>query len=142
MSTGGGSGYAPGDYNKNDKSMIDKLKDVVKPSKDKHSSSGPTATHPSTGEGEAYRSRPQEGIQQTQHQDTMPGGTGMRHQGQDTSGGITDALKPGTGASGHSSTGQAAREMTDSMGSSMPRTSKKFQGGLGSDPGSAAQGGI
>lgn len=109
---------------------MDKLKDVVNPSKH-------TQT---TGEGDAYRSRPQEGVQQTQRESTMPNDTGLRHQGQDTTGGVTDALKPGTSAGGHSTSGQAVREMTDAMGSTANRPSKKLEGGLGSDPGSAAQG--
>lgn len=133
---------------------MDKLKDAVKPNKHtdaghtggsdngKHSSSGPTSQQPHTGEGEAYRSRPQEGVQQTRHQDTMPDNTGLRHQGQDTSGGITGALKPGTSASGHSSTKQAVKEMTDSMGSTANKPSKTFGGGLGTDPGSAGQAGL
>ncbi|ETS85542.1 hypothetical protein PFICI_03567 [Pestalotiopsis fici W106-1] len=138
MSTGGGAGYNPEqviNQDKNDKGFMGKLKDALKPTK--HSSVGPTAGQPATGVGEAHYSRPQEGpaMTETQREDNMPSYSGMRHQGQDTTSGITNALKPGTEPSAYSREANAVREMTDPMTKSTPSISKKLEGGLGSDPG-------
>ncbi|KAF7536540.1 hypothetical protein G7054_g4405 [Neopestalotiopsis clavispora] len=134
MSTGGGAGYNPQEVlnqDKNDKGIMGKIKDAIKPTK--HTSEGPPAG--SGGSGGGGMSTGMMG-NETQREDNMPGYSGMRHQGQDTSSGITNALKPGTEPSAYSREAHAVREMTDPMTKSTPSVSKKLEGGLGSDPGS------
>ncbi|KAI4597878.1 hypothetical protein KJ359_004155 [Pestalotiopsis sp. 9143b] len=89
---------------------------------------------------EGMRQTPREDAAQVQGEDNMPSYSGMRHQGRDTSSGILNALKPGTGASDYGSGAHAVRETTNPMTKSTPGVSKKLQGGLGSDPGSVGYG--
>lgn len=89
---------------------------------------------------EGLRQTSREDAAQVQREDNMPSYSGMRHQGRDTSSGVTNALKPGTKPSDYSREAHAVRETTDPMTKSTPGISKKLQGGLGSDPGSVGYG--
>ncbi|KAI1843215.1 hypothetical protein JX265_012212 [Neoarthrinium moseri] len=165
MSTGGGAGYNPEDVrnqDKSDKSLLHKLKDAIKPHK--HSSAGPTAGHPSSanpptegstatgGESAAHDMRPQEGLRsgggvearRAPVEQSMPGATGMRHQGEDTPSGIMGAMMPGGTDEGSSATtkamGDATRQMTSKMSDNTPDVSKGLKPGIPGGPGSAGTG--